>query len=261
MPSLLLHQNSSVYIIPMLNVFLHEIVIPLDIMKSEIKCFSMVEELLSLLSVGADSALPHVQRIRKLIYEHGVLFKQLYPDQIRPKFHHLYHIPENIVFLQKLISCFVLERKHISTKDAVRHVYRFVDHAVIMNIVNRLCTAASSDDDLLFCKQYLIDPVPHVLTVGNFLSSATARLPCGTVFANDLVFLTDRSVGYIKHFFSSHDGTFLAQIEVLTKVTPELWQTVVASIVFASTDDIVSAVMWCRHSANHIRVVVPVLYR
>ena len=114
---------------PIVNCFLQDVVSPMGIMPDHCRCFALLEELLSLLSAGADSAVAYIDRITRIIDDHGALYAQLYPDQVRPKFHHVYHIPEGMLHLNKLLSCFVLERKHRSTKDAAEKCFRFIEYS------------------------------------------------------------------------------------------------------------------------------------
>ena len=53
---------------------------------------------------GPSNAMQHVQRLRQLIREHAELFTTLYAGHEKPKFHHLFHIVDNMLFLGKLLS-------------------------------------------------------------------------------------------------------------------------------------------------------------
>jgi hypothetical protein len=125
-------------------------------MIEESRCFAIAENLLGLLGLGAKSAMPHIETINRLINEHAELYVKLYPDQVRPKFHHLFHIIDNMKSLKALISCFVLERKHIVTKDAAHYCYRHIEHTVIVDLINRHCARATSAESPLR-EMFLID--------------------------------------------------------------------------------------------------------
>jgi hypothetical protein len=253
--------SEQLSIIPILMMFLQFIVTPLGIMEEEIKCFGMLDDLMSYLALGAEQAMKHVCKIRSLIYHHGKLFQKLYPDQIRPKFHHLYHIPDNMSFIRRLITCFVLERKHIQLKDAAREVLRYVESVVIADVVNRMCTHMSGVESL-FQRRFLVSPCHTVSPMGSFYSAATARLPIGLVHASDLIYLSDRTVGFATRFFTmANDDSLLVRVDVLTRVSNELWSTEIVGTIFVDSDSIVAAIMWATVEGNVIHIVVPVLYR
>jgi len=76
-------------------------------MMQHIACFLLLVQILGLLSSGADYAVQHMPLLAKLIVDHHTLYVQLYPHLIKPKFHHILHLPELYMRLQKVISCFV----------------------------------------------------------------------------------------------------------------------------------------------------------
>ena len=249
--------------IPIFNCFLKDIVAPLGIMQEHVECFGKLEELVALLSLGADGAMPHVKRIRQLIYEHGKLFKKLYPDQIRPKFHHLYHIPDNMEFLNTLLACFVCERKHKDAKDCARESFRFVEHCVIVDMVNRQCSKVASSESM-FSRRFLVNGI--VFPTDNRLNVATQSvLPIGQVHKGDLAFLLDGRVGQVIRFWQLQgDESIYVQLCVYTKCNNTIWQPTSANsenTCFVDTDEIVAIVTWGKKSADRIRVIVPTLHR
>ena len=111
----------------------------------------------------------------------------MYPDHVKPKFHHLFHIVDNMVFLGALLSCFVCERKHRFTKRAALHVFRSIDNTVVKEMLSRQCDAIRHGAESLFTKQFLIRP--KVLNFAGTLlhRSSTACLPCGSVSEGALI--------------------------------------------------------------------------
>ena len=88
------------------------------------KCFVKLAMIINILQMGPDGAVPYVGMLRRLINQHAEDFARLYPKHRKPKWHHLFHIADGIEFLNKLLSCFVTERKHRMAKRAALHIFR-----------------------------------------------------------------------------------------------------------------------------------------
>eukprot|EP00959_Pyramimonas_sp_CCMP1952_P356450 7464701-Pyramimonas_sp.AAC.1 len=58
----------------------------------------------------------YVDVLNGLLRVHGETFTRLFPAAAKPKFHPALHLPENMMHLGKLLSCFVTERKHNNAK-------------------------------------------------------------------------------------------------------------------------------------------------
>ena len=250
--------------VPIVNCFLHDVVQPLGVMQLHIQCFELLDEIMCLLSLGADNAVRHVSRIRLLIYQHGVLYKAIYgEDQCRPKFHHLYHVPDGIDRIKKNISCFVLERKHRATKDASRECKRHIEHTVVIDMVNRHCcnaqNSASAGHGNVYQKEYLLDPrathVPKVTT------AVAAILEIGTVHTSDVLFLADGSVAKVERLWDD-TSTVVLQVTPYIRVSAVLWKMDAAiGNIFVDAIDVVAMLTYAIESDNVIRIIVPVLYR
>ena len=175
-------------LVPILATFMAEVVArdghPLS---DHLRCLWRLHLIIGILKLGPEGAMPHVDRLRGLIREHAELFTKLYPDHVKPKFHHLFHIVDNMVFLGALLSCFVCERKHRFTKRAALHVFRSIDNTVVKEMLSRQCDAIRHGAESLFTKQFLIRP--KVLNFAGTLlhRSSTACLPCGSVSEGDLI--------------------------------------------------------------------------
>ena len=94
-------------LVPIIGAFLEDCVKPHNIMMQHIACFLLLVQILGLLLSGADYAVQHIPLLAMLIVEHHKLYVQLYPHLIKPKFHHILHLPELYMRLQKVILCFV----------------------------------------------------------------------------------------------------------------------------------------------------------
>ena len=78
-----------------------------------------------------------MEELKRCIDEHHELYKRLYPEYIKPKWHHMLHMPEDVADLGLLLSCFVTERKHRSVKRAALWTLRHYDHTLIADVVYR----------------------------------------------------------------------------------------------------------------------------
>jgi hypothetical protein len=167
------------------------------------QCMEKLCEMLSIFRMGAKSVLPHLARLRRVIAEHARLFITAYPDAARPKFHHLFHISDNVMFVGALLSCFTAERKHKDTKRVATYMFRHIDNTVIDDLVAQQCDAMVDNANILKMS-YQVDPAQMSLPGGaKLLRSSKCVLPCSEVGKKDIVWLKDDSVGEVVSFWAS----------------------------------------------------------
>jgi hypothetical protein len=251
-------------LVQILATFVVETIGPAHDLCDHANCFWKLHLIIGILSMGPSMAMPHVDRLRQLIREHAELFSRLYPDHVKPKFHHLFHIPENMLFLRKLLSCFVTERKHRATKRCALFVFRHIDNVVVKEMLSRQCESIASCSESLFFREYLISPKVFNFA-GTLLNRArSAVMPCGMVAAGDLVWFTcDGSVGVaLVIWFWSHgsDAHINVQMEKYNRLCPSgtRWGKGAPLAMFVDTDSIVSAVMHAEFDDDVILVIPPV---
>ena len=111
-----------------------------------------------------------------------------FPGATIPKFHHAFHIPENMMRVGKLLSCFVTERKHRISKSAACNVFRHIEHTVLADCINRMCDLITGDETI-FLPQHM--PKAKRLQIDDqiLLHSIEAVLLCGPVKCGDIVWL------------------------------------------------------------------------
>jgi hypothetical protein len=247
-------------IIPIILCFL-ETALPDNVLAENVRCFTLLWMIVGLCSMGADDATHYVELLRRLIGEHAKLFANLYPTAVTPKFHHLLHIPDNVIFLGKLLSCFVTERKHRFTKRAALFVFRHVDNTVLNTIVTNQCEAMKGNKGSLFSEVFLVPPIKRVCINGiEFLEAVQAALPCGAVRRGDIVSLKTGDIGEVDHFWSNSDQTnivvrlmvFHADPEDPTSLDVSMPTTKVVDI-----DEILDGVMWANRGDHRIRIILP----
>jgi len=127
---------------------------------------------------------------------------------IKPKFHHLFHIPDHIKRTGKLCSCFVLERRHRGVKSAATNIFGNFEQALtstqLLVIVDRFSNN-SFQPDFLDEPTELPESADTALRsqlpgMGPVSSSVAAHLVCGVVRKGDIVMTADRSVGEVQLF-------------------------------------------------------------
>ena len=115
--------SEQLSMIPILYCFLVDIIKPLGILTENIACFCLLREIVEILTLGPHQAICHLNDLRSLIVEHNKKFRSLYSDHIKPKYHHMMHIVENMSFIGACLGCFVTERKHRTIKRAACHIF------------------------------------------------------------------------------------------------------------------------------------------
>ena len=86
-------------------------------------CVSLVHHICGILFTGADKPMEHLETLKRLIPElHEKFVKEF--TKYKPKLHHMQHIIDHMEWLEKLITCFVTERKHKVTKAVANYCYK-----------------------------------------------------------------------------------------------------------------------------------------
>ena len=223
------------------------------------KCFILLSQIIGICSLGPEDAIPYIELLRELIAQHAELFVRLYPNSVRPKFHQLFHIVDNMEFLGSLLSCFVTERKHRATKRAALFVFRSIDNTVIKDILNRHCEAVSDGGGSLFQECYLVSPTRFCFGGASLQYSRRAVLRCGELRAGDLVYLSSDEVGEVVNFWS-HDGTAAIAAQLLvfqpSAVAHSRWCPKEATHRVTDAAGILDAVTWQR-VGDEVRVILP----
>ena len=108
---------------------------------------------------GGDEAVFKTRHLMQLIRNHHHLFLRLYPQCAKPKFHFIWHLPQNIDHFQVIMNCFKMERMHGNAKRYSRTCKS--PHAAELCTTQRaLCDLMISIDGAQFQANYLIKPRP-----------------------------------------------------------------------------------------------------
>ena len=249
--------SEQLCMIPILHRFLRDIVEPMGIMVDDIRCFAHLATIVDLLSLGPVGAMPHVAELRQAILNHHELYATLYPaEAIKPKWHHLLHIPENMSTVGRLLSCFVTERKHRITKKAALYVFRHFEATVLKDLINK--QVHDFVDSNLFKAAFLMEP--STVDIGGYTvrTSVAAMLSCGEVHRGDIVATRDHRVGKVSQFWAACDGSIILAIAVYPPApgVDSFW--VGQALAFVADNGIVRSAIWCERSPGLIRIVPPI---
>ena len=111
-------------IVPLLDEYMTEVVQPGGQLDAHRHCFAKLRLVLELCALGSEESASRVTYLETAIVEHAEAYVALYPDYVKPKFHHALHLPEHIRFVGKLLSCWVTERKHRAVKAACLYNFK-----------------------------------------------------------------------------------------------------------------------------------------
>jgi hypothetical protein len=251
-------------IVPIVATFMSEVVEPAGHPLSEhLQCLWRLHLIIGILKLGPEEAMPRVERLRCLIREHAELFTKLYPGHVKPKFHHLFHIVDNMIFLGALLSCFVCERKHRFTKKAALHVFRSIDNTVVKEMLSRQCEAIRHGGESLFKKQFLSRP-KTLNFAGTILHRAsTACLPCGSVSEGDLVWSRSGDsvvVGRVLGFWQHHDSQHISvQLSGYSRVDESInrFDTSVCRPGFVDASNLIDTLAYAKLDDGVLLVIPP----
>lgn len=206
-------------------------------------CFTLLSHVVGICFMGPEAAVPHLEVLKQLIPSYVSMYTRLYPDAPTPKLHQMFHLTDHISNVQKLLSCFVTERKHRATKRAALFVFRHIDNTVIKDMINKQCEAISGESESLFSETSLVSPRIIANAHVDLYTSKEAVLSCGQVRCGDIVYLSTRAVGKVEAFFKCQDS-LVAQIDLYQYLADDRWTTSSPEVQFCSCADIVDCVVY-----------------
>ena len=243
-------------LIPIVLAFLLDCVQPQDIMHDHIKCYQLLVDIVGLLTSGADYAVQHMDLLATLIKEHHDLYKELYPEcAIKPKWHHMIHLPSLYKRLNKVISCFVTERKHKAVKGAALFVFRHLEHTVLASVINEQCEQVKAGHSL-FLKEFLMHPSDIDVLGVRLKRSSRALLECGMLACGDVVYILGGVLGRLECFwqFGEHITALISKCKPLQTAGHYRDSD---GCDFVSIDSIVDAVSYRLLEDGSFRVLLP----
>ena len=222
-----------------------------------IRYFNLMYTIIGCLASGPEEAPHHCDTIRTMIRTWHKRHVQLSED-LKPKIHQMHHVPDGMIWLGKLLSCFVCERKHRDVKDAALHVFRHIEHTVIHDVVNKQCEQLQKRGVDLFQATVLVDP--RVISGAPFLISRSTKAiaPMGALHSNDVIWMQDGRCCRIKMFYEVH-GDFLLNVDIFDNVgdDPAAFDERHSTDAFVGVAEVVDACTWFYIRPSIIKVAVP----
>ena len=242
-------------LLPILYLFLTKFCTSDPELADVLRCFTLLCTICGVLAAGPDEAPKHVAVLRRMMVEYHTLVVAMC-FHLKPKIHHMHHILDGMVWLGKLLSCFVCERKHRTIKDSALHVFRHIEHTVLADVVNKQCHQMISGIDI-FKKQFLVD-ARKMIDVPGLLRSRKAVLIIGSTHSGDIVWLKDAKCGRV-HLFYELSGSMIVSLHLFNNVAndPSLFEERQSIELFIDPCQIVDACTWYYESPGIVRVAIP----
>ena len=258
-------------VIPLVADFVEVVLGSIDIVDNVvIESFRSLDKLMKLFRLGPDEAPKHINLIERTISEHAMLFSRVYSDHVKPKYHDLFHVPDHIRSIGKLVSCFVTERRHRSVKTPAAHIYNNYETTLT---AAQLCKMYGQLSDSSFRATYLDHPMPVTPEVsrmitdsvdndvaGPFFVSNSAHLVCGHVKRGDIVMLDDRSsIGEVQTFFectAAGRQSILAFICVYLRMNARQYAKDGSQAIVVECSRVIAPLIWAPDGAA-IRIILP----
>ena len=236
---------------PLLLAFLEDNIVNRGIMLEHYRCYKLMVQILAITTCGPRGGAQRSRELGQSIIEHHELYRRLYPDYIKPKFHHLLHVEENINHIGLLLSCFVTERKHRSVKRAGLWSFRHYEHTLIADIVSRDIERLTGED--LRHETRMLNPKEII----GYRTSIAVHLPCGEVQHGDIIAYRGKQVVEVQRFWCTPDSTdiVLQGLSLIGTDIDSKWRRG-SEAFFAPVDGIVKAVAWAQHG-DVLRIVTP----
>lgn len=239
----------------LLRAFVIDVVKPRNILTEHIECLELLCRIIELLQLGPRKALAKIMDLRNAIIDHNALFIKLYPGGIKPKFHHLLHLPEDAEKIGVLLSCFPTERKHKLVKSSATDVFRNFQRTVLVDLVS--IQIDSAIDDRNYSIPHLLNE--HVIANSAIQHSISAKLWCGEVRAKDICITRDCRIFRIGRFFCMDDQIVIEATPLESGAKDGLYIETAMSPSWIAAEEIWRPLPWAPFREGIVRVCIPLL--
>lgn len=259
-------------LVPILTDFLVVVVQPMNVIDvRHIECFLLLDRLLKLFSLGTHAAALRRESIVSTIDRHAALFDSLYPTVVKPKFHHLFHIPDHIRSIGKLCNCFVTERRHRNVKAPAAYIFNHFEATLTKT---QLCHLVSKVSTVTFAENFLLEPkeltgnlaaavrAADPRMTGSLYASRSAQLGCGQVTTGDVVMTSDRAVGQVERFWGcTVDGCpqVWVFLKSMARAGDRHYSTVSDSVIIVEASDVVAPLVWAK-DGPFVKILQPGIF-
>ena len=196
-----------------------------------------------------------IDLIEETVLWYGRLFSELYYDVVKPKFHHLYHVCDGMRAAGKLLSCWVTERRHRSTKNFGNHIFRHFETTLTIDAFNRMVVLA--EEGAYFKREAIHSPKESEHAGVPISLGISAQLICGEVTKGDVVMLDDRKVGFVENFGNTDGGEIhcIVRLHMPLQMGANRYALASSGVVVVPASDILGLCMWA--SGDESLVVLP----
>ena len=230
-----------------------------SVIPEHVDAFRIMFHIIGLLRAGPVDALKHAESLRVLFANHMEAVVKLYGDYVKPKGHQAFHIVDGMYALDRLLSCFVTERKHKIIKSAAVYVFRHLEHTVLQDVLSTHMRQITDGHDL-YSATFLICPFDVILGGIAFRRARSGCVRIGHVSAGDLVITTDGRVGKILSLWQrvADEHTFL-EVDSYPSINNDtrFRATTRATKDFFESAELVDALIYVDESPGIIRFSLP----
>ena len=246
--------GDMIAVIYLVGAFLQDEVAP-GLMDKHIECFMLLVRITAIVMSAGDATASVIDGLRSAVDRHAVLFSELYddPKMYKVKWHHLLHLPDDLLRLGKLLSCFPMERKHKDIKVHMVNNFKNVEHTTVCGYLNATVTSIINGQTQ-FKPDFLLDPVDG--------RSSRAVLQCGAIHRGDMVLFTlddgRRALGEVKGFLAASDSPLLAHVLAFTpcsRTGQRWWNTCDGHETIIVGRQVIGAVPYRFASDHRIRII------
>ena len=236
-----------------MNTFLQDKLAPRGKMLENIACFKLMFKIVCTLRRGTiDDNI--AKSLESTIVDHAVAFLKLYGEACaKIKFHHLFDLVWCMHRIRHSISCFAPERKNKDALAVCSQTDKAIERESIVKYLNAQLNFWQEHDHVCE-KQYLHRPRIHLLPSTKVMTSTSATLACGDVFAGDRVALTSGDVGKVIEFYQ-HDAHMFTYVAIHRKKSEIYFELAPSTFSMIEVDCIVEPVCYYEHKASNKLVV------
>ena len=111
-----------------------------DQMDKHIECFMLLVKITVIVMSAGDVSASIIAELRVAVDRHAQLYSVIYlhPKMYKVKWHHLIHLPDDLLRLGKFLSCFPMERKHKSIKVHMVNSFASIEQTTVYNHLNAM---------------------------------------------------------------------------------------------------------------------------
>ena len=144
----------------------------------------------------------------------------------------------------KLLSCWVIKRRHRATKAYANHTFRNCEATLTLDAFSRMVVIAEVGDIFQMESTHAPEPLHYLGTQA--WSGNSAHLRCGQVSRGDVVMLDDRRAGFVQKFVSIANQSTSCLLQLHNQVSRGKYALVPAATVVVPVASTLAACIWSK---------------